>query len=196
MKRKLFKPTVLLALFSIILGCSSSSDSCETITCLNGGVFTDCECECPEGYTGSNCSTQITPKSITITKATVKAFPIQQSNGDNWDFDLITPNNELPDVYITFQNSNLDVIYDSDTFFENILITGGNYLEFSPNLKIVNYANAFLVNIYDYDPNDADDFMASQGFVIYNEFNGFPETIEVKDVSDSILVELQLNYEF
>lgn len=196
MKNQFFKLTFLSIVFLAFLGCSSSSDSCETIACKNGGVFVDCECECPQGFKGIDCSEQIEPKSITITKATVKAFPIQQSNGDNWDFDLITPNNELPDVYITIQNSTLVVVYDSPTFFENSLITGGNYLEFISNLKIVNYANPYLVNIYDFDTSGNDDFMASEGFFIYSEFKGFPETIDVIDVADSILVELNLTYEW
>ncbi|MDO5971038.1 hypothetical protein Q4Q35_14620 [Flavivirga aquimarina] len=196
MKNKFFKPTIFLVLCLIMLNCSKNSDSCETIVCFNGGTFTDCECDCPEGYTGTDCSEQVTPRSITITKVIVKAFPIQRTNGDNWDFDLLNPINELPDVYITFENSVLDVIYDSTTFFQNASIAPNLYLEFTPNLKIVNYVNGFIVNIYDYDENSEDDFMASEPFIVYNNFNGFPETLEVKNVSQSLLVGLELTYEW
>tara|TARA_Y100000815_G_C13133358_1_gene421424 strand:- start:317 stop:514 length:198 start_codon:yes stop_codon:yes gene_type:complete len=55
-------------LFSILIttfsGCSNDSDGCETIICQNEGIFVNRACDCPEGYTGSNNSKQITPKQL------------------------------------------------------------------------------------------------------------------------------------
>jgi hypothetical protein len=54
---------VFLVLFSAILLCiisscnSDSSNSCDTVVCQNGGTCDDGSCECPTGFSGTNCET-------------------------------------------------------------------------------------------------------------------------------------------
>ena len=101
MKTKIFRGILALTLSVIYFGCSSKSDDqCQTISCENGGVFINCECDCPDGYTGTNCQTQVTPLSITITKVTLNLFPLTDSNGNAWDAG--GDPEARPDVYFKF----------------------------------------------------------------------------------------------
>jgi len=43
-------------LFTLLLLASCSSDPCEEVTCLNGGTCDDGSCDCPDGWTGTDCS--------------------------------------------------------------------------------------------------------------------------------------------
>ncbi|MBV7270702.1 calcium-binding EGF-like domain-containing protein [Winogradskyella luteola] len=199
MRNRIFKLILLSILTTAYLGCSSDSDSdnCETISCLNGGTFIDCECECPQGYTGINCSTQVTPSRIIINKAIVKVFP-NTNNGDFWDLAIPEAEDALPDIYITFQNSDLDVIYDSQTFYENAISGEGTFFEFTitPNIQLTTFSDPYLINIWDYDTVDEDDFMTSFGFFTYTSNNSFPNTITVVSQSNELLVDLELSYEW
>jgi hypothetical protein len=200
MKKQNFKLAVVLICLIPFLNCSSNSDAenCSTIVCQNGGTFSNCECNCPQGYSGVNCSNQVTPSRISITKVIVKSFPNTDLSGGFWDPTIPTADDGLPDIYITFQNSDLNVIYDSPTFFGNAISDGSTFYEFTlnPPLVITNYSNPYLVSIWDYDVNNADDFMTSEGFFIYNSTGGFPETLTVLDTSEPILVDITLTYQW
>lgn len=199
MRNQIFRLILLSILTATYLGCSSDSESddCETITCLNDGTFVDCECQCLQGYTGNNCSTQVTPSKVTISKAIVKVFP-NTGNGEFWDLSIPEAVDALPDIYITFQNSDLDVIYDSPTFYENAISGEGTFFEFTitPNIQLTTFDDPFLVNIWDYDTTSEDDFMTSFGFFAYTSDNNFPEVITVVSQSNEILVDLEVSYEW
>jgi len=181
------------------LGCSSNSDSssCETPTCQNGGTVVNCECDCPLGYSGSNCATELTPSRVSIKKAIVKGFP-NTNNGSDWDLAITDPEDALADIYITFQDSNLAVIYDSPTYYENVLANGNDFFEFTimPNIELTNFNAPYLVNIWDYDPADEDDFMTSYGFFAYTANTDFPNIITVVSQTNNILVDLEVEYEW
>lgn len=195
MKNKFFKPTIFLALCLIIFSCSSNSDDCEPITCLNGGVFTDCECDCPVGYTGTDCSEQITPTNVTITKAIVKVFP-NTDDGSNWDLAIPNAESIFPDMYITFENAVSTNLYTSDIFYEDAFSNGSTLFEFVPNLVLTNFSLHYFVSIWDYDSVDEDDFMTTYKFEAYLDGNGFPDTLTVVSQEHNILVDLELTYEW
>jgi len=199
MRNQIFKLICLSILTTTYIGCSSDSDSddCQTISCSNGGTFVDCECQCPDGYSGNDCSTQVTPSKVIINKAIVKVFP-NTDNGDNWDVGIPNAEDALPDVYITVQNSDLNLIFDSPSFYENALSGSGTFYEFSfnPNLEITDYDDPYLISIWDYDSSDTDDFMTSYGFFAYTSNNNFPNVITVVSQSDEILVDLEVTYQW
>jgi len=47
---------ILLSLFFIVNSCK---DSCQDVTCKNGGSCIDGNCDCPDGYSGPDCGTNI-----------------------------------------------------------------------------------------------------------------------------------------
>ncbi len=204
MKTVLSKLSVLIIAF-LFFNCSSDSGDtpCVPITCLNGGTSTpECGCNCPQGYTGSDCSTQITPAKITISKIRVKYFPNTDA-GSYWDvlLPLADANIALPDIYLTLQNSSLTEIYRSPTYYKNVLSDGTAYYDFVPatSISITSVNSVFVLNLWDYDGADSnitssDDDMGFIVFNIYNSVGGFPSTISVLDTSKSLGFELTLSY--
>lgn len=54
---KLFNLLFVLTLFSASF--SGCKDPCKDAVCLNGGICDDGDCECPLGYTGDHCETEV-----------------------------------------------------------------------------------------------------------------------------------------
>ena len=46
----------LLSLFFIVNSCK---DSCQDVVCKNGGTCIDGNCDCPDGYSGADCGTNV-----------------------------------------------------------------------------------------------------------------------------------------
>jgi hypothetical protein len=58
MQSKIIDPKVFFMLvFALLQLNSCKKDPCETINCLNGGVCYDGSCDCPDGYSGTQCET-------------------------------------------------------------------------------------------------------------------------------------------
>lgn len=196
-----------LLVFTLIissLGCSKDSTSdCIPITCLNGGTSnSDCGCNCLQGYTGKNCSNQITPSKIIISKIRVKYFP-NTDNGSTWDISLPSANNSYPDVYVSL--SMLDtVIYNSTIYYTNVISDGSNNFDFVPStpISITSVNSSFIINLFDYDGSDSnindnvDDLMAYKVFNLYSSTGGFPSTLTIEDNSKPFAVELSLSYQW
>lgn len=193
MKIIVSKLLVLLLVF-FLFGCSSDSTTpCVPISCLNGGTSTaDCGCDCPQGYSGTNCSTVVQPSKVIITKVVVKSFPNTNSQSFLWDV-----TNDA-DIYIKI-NSGATVIYNHPSFFSNAL--GGSNLNYqfslNPNLQITNVNSPLIFSLWDYDigdiPSNADDNMASAAFLPFNG-TSFPSVVTVTDPTSPTTFELTLEY--
>ena len=48
--------TIIIGLTVLLFIPSCSSDPCEEISCLNGGICTEGICDCPPGWSGDDCS--------------------------------------------------------------------------------------------------------------------------------------------
>lgn len=46
---------LLILVYSLILSTGCKKDPCEEVSCENGGICMDGECECPEGFQGNFC---------------------------------------------------------------------------------------------------------------------------------------------
>ncbi len=191
----------------LFIGCTKDSQTpCVPITCINGGISTpECGCNCPQGFTGSDCSTQITPAKITITKIRVKFFPLSTNTGGFWDVTGLNATNARPDIFVTMLNSSFTEIYKSQTYYPNVISDGITYYDFVPATPIsitsVNSLSSnFILNLWDYDGADSnindgvDDNMGFTSFYVYNSTQGFPSTITVGNTSTPIIFELTLSY--
>lgn len=192
----------LLLILSLITFSCSSDDSeppCTPLNCQNNGVSTiDCECDCPENYTGETCNQQVQPNSVSITKFTVKLFPPSDLDGNLWD-SFLTGNDSYPDIYLIFYNSE-QIIYESPSYYINVS-SPVTELDFVPeqSIEISNVNQFYSIAIFDYDDSifdSEDDFMDFVETKLYNNTNGFPESITIISESDEFIVEVFLDYNY
>lgn len=196
------KLLVLLLVFFLFNCSSDSTTPCVPISCLNGGTSTpDCGCDCPQGYTGSDCSTQVTPTKIAITKIRVKYLPNTTTTG-YWDIIGLNPTNASPDILVTMVNSSFTEIYRSTTYYKNVISDGVTYYDFVPStpISITSVNSVFALNLWDYDGADSnindgiDDNMGIVRHYVYSSTGGFPSTVTVSDTTIPLSFELTLSY--
>ena len=187
----------LLTTFLLInFSCSSDSDStCTPISCQNGGISnSDCGCDCPNGYTGTNCGSQVMPTKIKVTKIRVKYFP-NTNNGTNWDV------GGLPDIFVRLGkgngDSNTQLLYTSGVI-ENATSNGVDVFDFVPTTAtyITNITQQHVVILGDYDTASYNDFVGGFTFTPYNNTNNFPATILLQDSNVPLSFELFFSYEW
>ena len=195
--KNLLKKIAILSIVMFLFGCSKDSPTttpaaCTPITCLNGGVSRpDCGCNCPQGYTGSNCGIQITPLQVLITKIRVTKFP--DTNAGSW-WDTL-PNSDA-DIYVTIQNSSSTTLYSSPTYIQDATSNGVNYYDFVPSTPIVfsNVTSGYMMNIYDYDTVGSNQLMDFNAFYLYNSLGGFPTTKTYTNSTGTFSFTLTLSY--
>jgi len=184
----------MLLMIAMFFGCSKdeSSSSCTPIACLNGGVSTpDCGCDCPQGYTGTNCGTQVMPLQILITKIKVTAFPSTTTNGNFWDQGAIG-NLVRPDIfpYLTLGSTALL----QGTAVQDAVNT--SVYTWTPTTPVVLTSSQFTsqlsLDLYDEDTL-TDEFMGGWYFYVYNPTGGFPTTKTV-GAAGPVTFELTLSY--
>jgi hypothetical protein len=181
------------------IGCSSdsvSSSSCPIINCQNGGTFVNCQCDCPDGYSGEDCGTQITPSKIKITKFKITSFS-NTNVGSSWD------TNSEPDIFLQMIDEHVGTYIWISDIYPNVLSTGNDNFIFIPNapIEIINTSSFYSINLVDNDVNDTpsyfDEQMSSVLFNIYTPTNHFPSTLYLTDNQTyPFKVELSLTYEW
>ena len=182
----LFVITIVSAI-TITNSCKKeSSDPCEGITCLNGGECVNGECDCAEGYGGPDCSNQITPTKIRITKINVTRFPATESNGAGWD--PVSGPDILPKLY----DKNYNLIWESPTYYQDATQTTYTF-NLNPSFDLTEPNDEYIIRLYDYDSTDPDDFMGGIIFTPYYNTNGFPNKITL-DAGGEVAFELFVTY--
>lgn len=177
---------IFLAAF-LSTGCKEFNP-CFNVTCHNGGYCANGQCNCPAGYSGSDCREVIPPKRIRVTKVSVNKFPATKANGAGWDM------TSAADIYIeilkdnrviwksgTTNNANPNQVYTVD------LSNTSTYIE-SPEREHV-------IRITDFDKFTDSDFMGGIRFIPYGQslYQAFPSTKTVR--SDKGL-DFTLEYEY
>ena len=185
----------LLLIIALLFGCSkddsSSTPACKPIPCLNGGVSRlDCGCDCPQGYTGSNCGTQITPTFIKITKIKVVDFPMTDSNGNQWD-SFAVGNYVRPDIFPS-------LYIGSTTLFQGTAVQDAvntNIYTWTPSIILTSlqFTSQLGLILYDED-STTNKYMGGFDFYTYNSSAGFPTTITLSNATSPYKFELTVSY--
>ncbi|MEZ4721090.1 MAG: calcium-binding EGF-like domain-containing protein [Flavobacteriales bacterium] len=85
---------LLLAVSSLFFSCNK----CKEVECKNDGVCVDGICDCPDAFTGDQCSLQKEPRSLVIQK--VRISNVKDYLNYEWDEE---EGEELPDVFLGIQ---------------------------------------------------------------------------------------------
>lgn len=172
-------------LFSNCSKDTTLSDPCANVTCLNGGTCANGSCNCPTGFTGSDCGTRRTPSKILITKIQVTAFP-PTDGGAGWDL------TSGADIYpkILFVSS---VLWDSPNYIENANASSSYDFTPSPAIQISNPTLQYTIELWDYDTTDPDDFMAGFNFTPYNGSSA-PSVINLTSNTNGLTIKLSVQY--
>ena len=184
----------LLLIFFISCSKDDNNDGCTPINCLNGGTQTaDCGCDCPDGYTGADCSTKLIPSSVKITKVEVKKFP-DTNNGNWWD---TFPSNSDADIYFTIEDESDVEIYSQPTYYEDASGLNVTYpFILDPTLTINDVASNHTIYLFDLDDN-LDDFISLIVFKPYDSSrDGFPSTVTIANSTDTFECDITLEYTF
>lgn len=195
------KLIALLVVLMLNINCSSDSNdtaACTPIVCLNGGTSnSNCGCNCTIGFTGPNCSNQITPTKILITQIKVKNFPNKKTDGvTTWDDFLITSFNS-PDIFPLLSLGSTSLFEGAD--FQDAISNGNGTDNFtwipSTPIQILSINSQYSLTLYDKDTGTPGyEFMGGYNFNLYSSTGGFPTTLVLSNPTSPYKFELALSY--
>jgi hypothetical protein len=186
MLKKVFFAVLLAVVTAFsMLSCKKAVDPCTVAgTCANNAIgCIDGNCQCGEGYEGTGCFTEKTPKSITVTKVTIVDYP-PLNNGQVWDF------LSNPDWQLFFRASGpvgQTTVYNDCPL--SVTPSWAVNIKLDPLVKNV-------ILLYENDAPLADVLAASIVFTpgIFIKGSDFPPVITLTDTN--ITVKLAVTYQF
>ncbi len=172
MKNLLFSRIFFIAVAGfVLLGCKK--DPCETVKCENGGYCANGSCVCPPGFTGADCSQQKTPTVMFITRIDLLNTPPTADGGSAWD-DSEGPGLSFADPYLVFERD-FTTLYETDYSYDRDYNQVVTYTPTSP-IAINSPNSRHLVDVYDFDVFNSDDYMGGIEFTPYSSTNRFPSS--------------------
>lgn len=188
MKIQRFLGIMPLLFCAVLLSTGCEKDQpCTDILCANGGTCVNGSCDCPDGYTGPDCSDEEEPQAVIIESITVKGFPATAPGGGGWD--LL----DGADLMIFIEDQNGNEVWNPNTFYEDA-DPNGSY-SWEPGLRITDVRGRHSLFVLDYDDGlSANDLIGGANFTPYNPGSNFPTQIggEVEGVS----LDIRVRYEF
>lgn len=179
----------LLMMSFVLIGLSCKDDDpCDGIVCLNGGNCANGLCNCPEGYSGSDCSIEEAPAAVLIKSIEVIRFPATDNTGAGWD---LTSGADLTFSVYTASGS---TVYEHGYHYEDV--TNSTVTWSDLNISLQDPKNIrYVISLYDYDALDLDDFMGGIEANFYQPGAGFPTKITL-DANGPVAYEVSLDYVF
>lgn len=171
----------MLFVSSLFFGCSSEDTS---------------DVSCPDGFTGQFCQTKLTPTKIKITKVVVRSWPLLYNNSQPWD------NGEdgsdiYPDVFIAIGYAPNTILSLSDYVIDAHETSGNLIYTFNQPLELPNIYYNYSLGLFDYDGGNEYEFMNEQIFNVYKSSDlNFPEYVTVNNVSQYLIADVYLSYEW
>lgn len=181
MKTNFLKLACMLAIAGGITGCSSDDSKSEVLPV-----------ECPDGFTGTDCSTKKRPTKIYITGIDIVSYPMINGEGNAWDW-IEMGENENPDVYFSIYSGG-QYIYTADSYYEN---ADGETLSFQTPLYTENINLAILVELRDYDEatNEYEYMSSTLPFFIYDpQQTYFPQSVLAQNGNTTVRINLKYEW--
>ena len=170
--KTLFKKSFVLFLILTTFSCSEDSET-------NSSPVPNC----PQGYTGSNCSIQVTPTKISISKIEIVSFPATDPSAVTgfWDYVPLDSSQNAPDIAILFSDATTSTLFSntSTNAFNNAQANTVYTYTYPNPIQITNVNNLFKIELRDIDSNNTFQSMSTSFFSIYNSFNNFPSVIPI-----------------
>lgn len=160
------KIIALLAL-CLVLGCSKEKDSdpCTGVVCANGGTCINGICNCAGLWTGDDCTDQRLPLLLTIKGILLNEFPATDAGGSGWDL------TNGPDVYVVVKQNGNVIATTKSSWVQNATSSAFWNIQFSTNQALTDV----VLEVWDYDDFDSDDFMGAITGRLYSETGGYPD---------------------
>lgn len=174
--------TIILSLVNI----SCSKDPCDDVSCVRGSCSNGA-CVCPEGYEGSDCSKQVTPKKVLLTYYEVQSFPVTKDNGAGWD------SNSGPDITVKIEKGNA-IVWESSYYTEDASASQIHFENLDTEFNFEDPQEQYAISIYDIDAF-SNEFMTGIYFYPYSSTGGFPETVTL-DAGAGFKIVISLKYIF
>jgi hypothetical protein len=160
-------------------------DPCDGVVCFNNGFCLNGECQCPDGFSGPACLTQVTPAKIRISRIDVTKFP-QYDNGATWDV------GSGPDIFVMILDGT-DIVYNSPTYYEDADASQTYSFEPTSLVDLNDPYNQYTIALFDYDFGVSnDDIMSASYFTPYNSNGGFPTKLTIGN--SEVTFELYVSY--
>lgn len=124
-------------------------------------------------------------KNFKITSITLNQIPFTDNNGSSWD-----PFNGTPDVFINVLDSNSAVLHNGSSDYRSDVASSALPLTYNLNnaLNLPTIAGNYQVQIYDYDPLDANDLIGSISFNPSTRQEGYPSSFTETSGSFSVTI--------
>jgi|GEM_PF-3999345 len=188
-----------LLAFALILSQSScKEDPCAGIEC-NNAICVEGVCECDSGYTGVNCTEEITPTSVKIRNIRVIKIPEfnKDENGNDIFWDEVGGN--APDLFFEITISCDPPHKVSSAVIPEYPYNERIYLQFGPTIE--EPEKEYIIELWDSDLIDVneeftDDLIFREKFTPYIRGTNFPEVVIFGNTDDPVILEIYLSYQF
>lgn len=201
----------------------TTPDPCANVSCFNGGVCQSGTCDCPPGYSGSQC--QISDPCYNITcfnggtcangtcncppgysgsDCSTVLTPISMTitRIDLDDYPIVQSNgagwdaSSGADPFITITSGQNSSASDFVTGYKSDLTGSPTYYTLVAPKTITNLSGYSTIGLWDYDTPDPNDFMGGLYFIPNNEKTGFPSTIHISNSQTKLDFTLHVTWNF